>query len=220
MIRTYDEALSAIAERTVENTRDIRQKNRQRRHQVVDIYGDEYTRLGDGETPAEFYISISPDMVYLERFEFKLIIQPFISTTKGVDETELTLDTIATVSGPVLELHDDVVTPEAHTHEIIHGVGLTHTTANDFTVSIEGVDITPYLMAQFGEWINGEGIYPSLEIGQDYDVLEVASDLTAEGNESDAQKLITPGYKLIEIASNSPFQVTLVNYLKYSHLNR
>lgn len=220
MIKTLDEALSAIAERTYENTMDIRQKNRQRRHQVVDVYGVEYTRLGDNGFPAKFYISISPDMVYLERFEFKLIIQPFVSTSSGVGNTELTLNTIATVSGTTLELHDDVVTPDPHTHSLTSGIGLTHTTASDFTVSIDGVDVTPYLMAQYGEWISGEGVYPSLEIGQDYDVLEVASDLMAEGNETDANKLTSPGYKLIQISSSGPFQVTLVNYLKYSHLNR
>ena len=63
-------------------------------------------------------------------------------------------------------------------------------------------------------------MYPSLEIGRDYDILEVASDLIGEGRQEDADKLLRAGYKAIEITAGSPFSITLVNYLKYSHLNR
>ena len=101
------------------------------------------------------------------------------------------------------------------------GITPVTTTANDFRVKVENIDVTPYLMAQYGgAWLNGEGVYPSLQIGQDYDILEVASDLRGEGRDADADKLVRAGYKLIEITAGSPFSITLVNYLKYSHLNR
>lgn len=236
MYVSANEAIGIVAERTLQNTIDIKQKNRQRRNQVVDIYGTEYTRQGDGNIPATFYISISPDMIYLERFEFKLIIQPFVTTVSGnstepetvtVNNRNLTLNTIATVSGQTLELHDDVVTPnphnhttQPHSHSFASGVGLVHTASSNFNVTVEGINVTPYLMAQYGEWISGEGVYPSLEIGQDYDLLEVGSDLMAEGREDLKNILLAPGYKPVSISSDSPFQVTLVLYLKYSHLNR
>lgn len=235
MILTQDEAVEWIGEKTIQNTQDIRQKNRQRRHQVVDMYGVEYTRQGDGGSPATFYVSISPDMVYMERFEFKLIIQPFVSTAAGttesqtvnVKDTELTLDNLAVVNGTNLIISDDGIEPNPHSHEtdphshdVVAGISLHHTTASDFRISIEGIDVTPYLMAQYGSWIDGEGVYPSLEIGKDYDILEVASDLVNEGRKDDADKLIRAGYKAISITSSQPFQVTLVLYLKLSHLNR
>ncbi len=255
MILTPEEALIRVSERVAEDKRRWDQSLKQRRHQVVDMYGVEYTRVGDKDSPARFYISISPDLVYLERFEFKLNIQPFLSTA-GSSTSNATV----TVNGTTLnggggggesidsDTIDDIIaaddctpfvlgagdggggsgiTPNPHTHttqphkhSIIPGITLIPTTASDFRVSIEGIDVTAYLMAQYGTWINGEGVYPSLDIGEDYDVLEVASDLVGEGEETKANKLVGPGYKMIEISSNEPFQSTLVLYLKYSHLNR
>lgn len=225
---TYDEALGIVAERAYLNKKNIDQKDTQRRHNFVDMYGVEYTRQGDGGAPATFYISISPDMVYLERFEFKLIIQPFVSTvsSSGIQSTTVTVNNrslAGSISGSTVSIspnpHNHTTAP--HTHNVVSGVSMVHTTANDFRVSIEGVDITAELMAQYGgSWINGEGVYPSLTIGEDYDILEVASDLVAQGRESDANKLTSSGYKAVSISSSAPFQVTLVNYLKYSHMNR
>ena len=222
MIISYGEAIERVASRAVKNAKDIRQKNKQRRHNVVDLYGVEYTRQGDGGSPAQFYISISPDMVYLERFEFKLIIQPFVSTVTGGTQsaTVAVNDTSLTVENNSITPNPHRHTTQEHSHNIVNGIAKTHTQANDFRVRIEGVDVTPYLAAQYNSWISGEGVYPSTNIGKDYDILEVASDLVAEGREADADKLVHPGYKLVEISSGSPFQVTLVNYLKYSHLNR
>lgn len=223
MLITQNEAIERIAQRTAYNTKDIKQKNRQRRHQVVDMYGVEYTRQGDGGSPATFYISISPDMVYLERFEFKLIIQPFVSTvsTSGIQSATVDVnDTSLSIANQAITPNPHKHTTSPHTHNVVSGVSLIHTTSSSFTVSIEGIDVTPYLMAQYGEWIDGEGVYPSLDIGKDYDILEVASDLVAEGRDADAEKLTKAGYKAISITSDAPFQVTLVNYLKYSHINR
>lgn len=77
---TIDRAIDIIAERTYQNTLDINRKNLQRRHQVVDLYGVSYTAQGDATHPARIYLAISPDMEYLERFQFKLIVGSFIST--------------------------------------------------------------------------------------------------------------------------------------------
>ena len=100
------------------------------------------------------------------------------------------------------------------------GITPTPVTATNFGVKVEGIDITPYLAAQYGNWINGEGVWPYLDIEKDYDLLEVASDLIAEGREADAEKITKAGYKAVEITADGPFQVTLVLYLKYNHLNR
>lgn len=242
MILTQEEALIRISERVAENKKRIDRMLKQRRNQVVDMYGVEYTRQGAANSPARFYISISPDMVYLERFEFKLIVSPFISTVGGIGATTLTAsgsggydvvtaEDLASIlnSDDCSSLPDDTggsgtttgISPNPHTHEVLPGITSVPVTANDFRVKVEGIDVTPYLMAQYGgEWLNGEGVYPSLEIGRDYDIIEVASDLIGEGRKADADKLLRSGYKAIEITAGGPFTITLVNYLKYSHLNR
>lgn len=238
MIMTEWEAVERVADRVVENTKDIKQKNRQRRHQVVDMYGVEFTRQGANGSPAQFYLSISPDMVYMERFEFKLIIQPFTMyagsgtspATVSINNQSLDVrDRSLSVNGSAVSPnpHDHAISPnphthtaEPHTHNIAAGISQVPTDADDFSVVIEGIDVTPYLMAQYGRWISGQGVYPSLDIGEDYDILEVASDLMAEGREADADKLVKSGYKSVQITSSKPFQVTLVLYLKYSHMNR
>lgn len=220
---TFNEALQIVAERMADNKQLLRQQYTQRRNQVVDLYGVEYTRQGDSGSPAEFYISISPDMVYLERFEFKLIVHPFVSSVQSAtaDYTGNTGNrTLGVTQNPI------AITPNPHnhsmnhSHNIVSGVTLTHTTASDFRVSVDGIDITAYLMAQYGSWISGEGVYPAIDIEKNFDLLEVASDLRAGGYETEAKAIVAPGYKKVSITSDSPFQITLVNYLKYSHLNR
>lgn len=225
MILTQEEALVRVSERVAENKKRIDRSLKQRRNQVVDMYGVEYTRQGAENAPARFYISISPDMVYLERFEFKLIIQPFITTSGGIGPASLDLTGVGTerkesvTPSEVADMLD--ITPNPHTHTLSSGITPIVTTADDFRVRIEGIDVTPYLMAQYGgDWIDGEGVYPSLNIGEDYDILEVASDLVGEGRTADADKLVRSGYKSIEISASGTFGVTLVNYLKFSHLNR
>ena len=223
MWMTEGEALERVARTTANSARNISQDNTQRRNQVVDLYGVEFYRQGDGGAPARFYLSISPDMVYMERFEFKLIIQPFISTVAagGVQSATVNVDnTSLTVSGTNISPNPHKHTTQAHTHTITGGIAMSQTTAKDFRITIEGIDVTAYLTAQYDAWIDGEGVYPSLDVAKNYDILEVASDLIAEGRESDADKLTRSGYKMVEISSQTPFSVVLVAYLKYSHLNR
>lgn len=237
MILNQDEALARVSQRVYENTKSIKQNDRQRRDRVVDIYGAEFYRVGDGGSPARFYISVSLDMVYIERFQFKLIIQPFLSTAGSgtssaivnVNETRLTsanrnLSIVNNQIDP--NPHNHTLTPnphthttDPHTHNIVAGITQIPTTANDFRLSVEGIDVTPYLAAQ-GKWIDGEGVFPSLDIEKNYDLLEVASDLIDEGREEDANRLLRAGYKPIEISSGSPFSATMSLYLKYSHANR
>lgn len=220
MWMTQGEALERVAQVTAQNARNISQDNKQRRNQVVDLYGVEFYRQGDANYPATFYISISPDMIYMERFEFKLILQSFMSTAGEVGETDLSAGAYATVQEPRLILSDQSVTPNPHTHTLTPGMSSYGTVGSDIRISVEGIDVTPYLAAQYDGWIDGEGIYPSLDVGKNYDLLQVASDLIAEGNKADADTITRAGYKKIEVSSESPFGVVLVLYEKYSHLNR
>ena len=216
------EALEIVAAHASKNAEELKRENRQRRYSVVDLYGIEFTRMGDSTAPAKFYISVSPDMVYYHRFEFKLIISPFTSTVSGgtqavqvvVDEQDLQTNGSSITPNP----HSH--TTQAHTHNIISGIAPTPVTATTFGVKVDGIDITPYLAAQYNDWISGEGVWPYLDVEKNYDMLQVINDLRAEGRIADADKLARAKYKPVEVTADGPFQVTLVLYLKYSHLNR
>ncbi|MBO0441655.1 hypothetical protein JZO69_14915 [Enterococcus sp. DIV0869a] len=217
---TYDSALNKMAERIADRTVESRQDQLQRRNQVVDIYGMEFTRQGDTNHPAVFYISVSPDLIYYERFEFKIIIQPFAMPIGGNGSTG---STAVQVNGTGLGINQNNVSPNPHnhttvphTHSLDAGVSLFTSSVSDFEIWIEGIDVTPYLKAQYnGSWINGEGVFPMKGLSN-YDLLK------ATGLMPNWQRgaILTPGYKKVELKGTGVFNATLVNYLKYSHVNR
>lgn len=234
MINDLDGALSFLADRVEYNTRNTRQDQLQRRNQVVDIYGEEFTRQGDSQTPARFYVSISPDMVYLERFEFKLIVQPFsmsVGNNGATANTSLTASTSVgntslsgSVSGTTATITPNphshtattAITPNPHNHALTAGITLTQSTVSNFRVSMGGIDLTPYLQLQYPGWITGEGIFPNGQTTDNYDLLTVAGLVPAW-----QRGIITsPGYKDITISANGVYSVSLALYLKYSHVNR
>ena len=219
-----DEAIERVAERTSNNSKDIRQKNKQRRNQVTDLFGVDHVASGDGSTPAVVYISVSKSLMYWELFSIKIHIQPIVSTVGSgtsdeavvVRPTHLSMDLDYSIS-PDPHTHET----RLHNHNLSSGVHHTHTDASDFEVSINGVNVTPYFMAQYGgAWIDGEGVYPSMDMEENYDLLEVASDLIGEGRQADADKILSPGYKPISITSSKPFQVTITELKRHSHTNR
>lgn len=228
---SLDSAIQRLAERTVDNTRELDRTRYQRRTEFTDLFGIPHTAQGDSATPAKFYISISKDMIYELQFCFKLSIQPFAMTvgsggtdsaTVAVNPTRLT----GAVNGDNVTItpNPHSHTAEPHNHTVISGITLIHTQADDFEISVEGIPITEYLMEQHdGEWIEGEGIYPNNRIeGEDdfYDILDVATLMHNEGRTEDADKLLRPGFKEVAISSNAPFQATLYQYVKYSQMGR
>ncbi len=241
---TYDSAINRLAERSHDRFTESWQSNFQRRNKVVDIYGMEFNRQGDAAHPAVFYVSVSPDLIYYERFEFKIIIDKFAipvaangisSEVVTIQETSLAVgntnlnansaidrnNNVTTTITP--SSHDHIITPNphghlalSHSHQISAGMSLFDSDAVDYEIFIEGVNLTPYFKAQFiGNWITGEGVFPSADLSN-YDVLK------AVGYMSDLERemILKPGYKRIELRGNGVFNATLVNYLKYSHINR
>lgn len=182
-IRDINQALEAVAEVASENKEKIKQNSNQRRSQVVDIYGQEFSRTGNMLKSATFYISISPDIIYLERFQFKLFV---------IDSDN----------------------------------------AKNWSISIDGVDVTAFLREQAdrmpnGKWMDGsEGIFPStdLDVGNaisgSFDLIDVANTMYALGYRANAEKLLRAGFKRVTIKADDEFDVSLLLYLKYSHLNR
>lgn len=193
---------------------------------MEDLYGVCFSANGDSQNSASFYISLSPDYVYLERFAFKFVIKPFTTTVKGATESA-----VVNVDGTLLSVNNNNISPnphshttQAHTHNVINGMAFVNTTSSYWRVKIDGIDITPYLIAQHnGEWINGEGVYPnnSLAHVEDfYDILEVCDVLTDEGKIVEREQILASTFKKVEIESDAPFGVDAYLYLKYPHANR
>lgn len=88
----FERAINILAE----NVHDLKQKQRynsvQRRNQTVDMYGYELTGHGTASKPATIGISVSQDMIYYNRYEFKIVIENSSSTSfqikiDGIDLT-------------------------------------------------------------------------------------------------------------------------------------
>ena len=226
-IVTYTEYMNMLSERTIDNTRQLKKSVTQRRNGMEDLYGVFFTGNGDSGNPAKFYISLSPDFVYLQRLAFKLVIKPFTTTIQGATESAT-----VTVNNRSLSTDGSSITPnphnhgtQPHTHNVINGMAFVPTTSTSWQIKVAGVDISAYLREQQdGAWISGQGIYPTnrLEDVEDfYDILDVASVMMAEGRTADANKLIEePRFKMVEIISDAPFKVDAYFYVKYSNLNR
>lgn len=189
---TLDQYLNSIAEKTLDNSRQLKRDVHQRRNGMEDLYGVCFSAHAnelssdDNRYHAKFYISLSPDYVYLHRFAFKFVIMP--SITEGEDPSE----------------------------------------GRDWRVEIGGQNITDYLKEQQDippedPLFDGEGVYPSnkLDDREDfYDILDVVSVMYAEGNDEDAEKIIKPTFKLVDISSVKPFRADSYLYIKYSNCNR
>lgn len=237
MARTVatEKILNALAEKTIDHNKILRRDIDQRRNGMEDLYGVVFSEYGDANKPATFYISISPDMVYLERFAFKFVIKPYQTTvTGGTDYATVT------VNNRSLEINEDEIDPnphnhttQPHTHNLITGISEVSTTSDDWQVWIAGVDITDYLKEQVADlgngWLGDRGeneVYPTNQLEEDgnkvnfYDILDVASVLTALGKDEEREKILKPEFKKVEIKSNAPFGIEAYLYLKYSHVNR
>lgn len=232
---TLDQYLNSLSEKTLDNSRQLKKGLHQRRNGMEDLYGVCFSANGDANNPATFYISLSPDYVYLERFAFKFVIKPFVSSVAGASSGTLTINSTMleaeAVQDPQTSDINVSIRPNPHTHTVSgsiggidYGVTKRGTSSTDWRVVIDGIDITPYLIAQHdGEWINGEGIYPTNRLDRRidfYDILEVCDVLTDEGRESDREKILASTFKPIQIYSDAPFGVDAYLYMKLSHVNR
>lgn len=220
MINDELNLLSTITKRQRDQSIESDRSQLQRRNKVVDLFGIEYTRQGDTSHPATFYLSVSQDLIYYERFEFKIIIQPFAMPIGGNGSTGMASaqvrDTSLSISGGNINPnpHGHVSVP--HNHSLDAGVSLFTSSVSDFELWIEDINLTPYLKAQFGgKWIDGEGVFPEKGI-INYDILKAIPYMPTwqQG------LILSSGYKKVELRGKGVFNATLVNYTKYSHVNR
>lgn len=198
---TVGKQLNILAEKTYDLKRNVSEKDKQRRNQVVDLYGIDFYREShqtNSKHLVSIWVSVSPDLVYYERFQYKLYVA----------DTESTNFQMKVVS----EVKQD-----------------------DGKYEEQLIDITPYLKAQTGGKFIDEGgrekPYPNdHDLDEEehdidkpaaaYDLLEVAGDMYAEGNDELAAAILRPEFKRFELISDAPFKCALILYLKYSHLGR
>ena len=227
-ILTYEQVLNRLAEKTSDNTKQLRRGVQQRRNGMEDLYGVMFSAEGDANNPATFYISLSPDYVYLERFAFKFVIKPYSTTvTGGTDSVNVTVDdTSLSISNDSITPNPHKHTTQSHTHNLINGKAFVNTVSDYWRVHIHGVDITPYLIEQHdGDWIDmsdgdTEAVFPSNAMDDFYDILDVCSMMTADEDYENRDKILQPEFKKVEIISDAPFGVDAYLYMKYAHSNR
>lgn len=241
-LMTYESYMNSLAEKVIDNTRQLKRGVNQRRNGMEDLFGICYSAQGDATHAAKFYISISPDYVYLQRFAFKIVVRSYKSSVAGaggstleIGSTELTVpkDEAYIIDGTsTLDERSGNVSPNPHTHSaageitgLTYGIKEIDTVSSNWRIEIHDIDITDYLKEQQdGNWISGRGVYPThrgLDGVEDfYDILDVASVMYAEGRDDDAWKLIKPEFKDVKIYSDAPFAVDAYLYLKYSNVSR
>ena len=197
---------------------------------MEDLYGVCFSANGDKSNPASFYISLSPDYGYLQRFAFKFVIKPFSSSVAGASGGSFSLE--ATEITATEDANNNItLRPNPHTHTVIssgghidYGISNIGTVSTNWRVLIDGIDITAYLIAQHdGAWINGQGVYPTNKLNgvEDfYDILEVCDVLTDEGEVGKREQILASTFKRVDIASDAPFGLDAYLYLKYDHTNR
>lgn len=242
VIESQEKQILALSEKLHDAVKELSRRNTQRQINDTDLYGITYYSQSDGGAPANFYLSISQDLGTLSRFQFKLIVKPFISTVKsdGIQDTVVSVNNTSLSARTTTGTTSVTITPnphghttQPHNHNVIAGFNILHPTPSGqiMTITLNGVDITPYLAKQIGgmsEWSRiREGVYPDtgLDDGSMFDLLEVASDLTLEGRTSDVNKLLDPGFKPMLITWGEPpnalsFAIELISYSKYSNVNR
>ena len=216
-----------LAEKTLDNTRQLKKGVNQRRNGMEDLYGVCFSANADASNCARFYISLSPDYVYLHRFAFKLIIKPYASTVYGMTSGDI--DQSVFIINNTSTLDESL---SGGGGSVDWGIKKFATDSNAWMIKVDGVDITPYLEEQHNvsPLINGEGIYPDKSLSEAdpekehfYDILDVVSTMIAEDtttSRANAEKILKPSFKPVEIYSNKKFGCDLYLYLKYSIVNR
>ena len=196
---TYERALGIVAERTHDNRKDIRQKNLQRRNPVTDLYGIPHYAEGSANDPALFYISVSKDFTYYNRFQFRLAVK----CADSVGNFKISMSDTSNLWS--IDLTDYL--QEQHGGDWIEGTGLyPQDFQDDPTDEDETVD----------------DYYDILDVAQ---VIQAEMESTSDEDEKKAldvkrRRLLMPGFKEIKIEADGNFTVTLYLYLKYASVNR
>ena len=192
MIISLEKALNIVGERSADSYRQLKQARRQRRTEYTDIYGVPFESETDDEPKlSEFHLSISPDLEYWERFQFKLRV---VDAATSFNENEFTIKIIE-ISEDEQELSSGDLSPYLKEQ---HGLWIDD---NGFypteEISDEGADAEDF-----------------------FDILDACTLMWEEGKKAEVKRILNGGTKLIRIRSPIDCKVTFIPYIKYSTVNR
>ena len=191
-----DDVLDYLARR--QDSAKILEKQRQlqRRNTVTDAKADFQTMLR-GLDRIYTAFRISNDMQYIMKYSFNLHVRPFVTS-------------LSVSGGSVL--------PDPHHHTAKLGVEVAE---HDFDVSglrlsIQGVDLTDAIKAEYGSFVNGYGYFPSVD--GSFDVLRLLDYL----HPWQQSIILSPGLKEIQITqrNNMLCECEISYYIKYNHVDR
>jgi|GEM_PF-5666319 len=207
MTATIDDVLDFLARRQEGSKIVEKQRQLQRRNTVTDAKSDFQTMLR-GLDRIYTAFRITNDMQYIMKYSFNLHIRPFVT---NVTQNVTTSDTSLSVSG-------SSVSPNPHRHTVTLGVEIAeHEFAlSNMRISIQGIDLTDAINAEYGSFVDGYGYFPSQDTT--FDVLKLL-DYLYPWQQS---VILSPGLKEIQITQNSNMlcECEISYYIKYNHVDR
>lgn len=207
MATTIDNVLDFLAKRQDDQKMLEKQRQLQRRNTVTDAKADFQTMLR-GLDRIYTAFRISNDMQYIMKYSFNLHIRPFVT---NVAQKAVSSDTSLSVSG-------SNISPNPHHHTVDLGIEIAehNLDTSNLRISIQGVDLTEAIVAEYGSFVSGYGYFPSPDTN--YDVLRLLDYL----HPWQQSIILSPGLKEIQITqnSNSLCECEISYYIKYNHVDR
>lgn len=207
MATTIDDVLYFLAKRQDDQKTLEKQRQLQRRNTVTDAKADFQTMLR-GLDRIYTAFKISNDMQYIMKYSFNLHIRPFVT---NVAQSSVTSDTSLNVSG-------GSVSPNPHHHNVDLGIKIAEHKfdTSGLRISIQGVDLTDAIKAEYGSFVDGYGYFPSQDTT--FDVLRLLDYL----HPWQQSVILSPGLKEIQItqSSNMLCECEISYYIKYNHVDR
>lgn len=207
MQATIDDILDFLAKR--QDSQELLEKQRQlqRRNTVTDSKADFQTMLR-GIDRIYTAFKITDDMQYIMKYSFNLHIRPFVT---NIAQSNITTDTFLTISG-------STISPNPHHHSVDLDVQITEHEhdVSGIRISIQDVDLTDAIIAEYGSFVTGYGYFPSSNTT--FDILRLLDYL----HPWQQSVILSPGLKEIQISQSSDMlcECEISYYIKYNHVDR
>lgn len=206
-MQTIDDYFEIIGKRLDGQKKIEKQRQLQRRNTVTDEKAD-FRPMLRGVDRIYTAFRISNDMQYNMRYSFNLHIRPFVTSFPLSVSTEPTS----------LSTNGTTITPNPHNHNVLLGVQINEhpLDTSSLRISIQGIDITDAIVAEYGEFINGYGYFPSMDTS--FDMHNILPYLYPWQRSA----ILSPGRKEIEISqdANSLCECDISYYIKHNHVDR
>lgn len=207
MAVTIDKAIDILARRQEGQKTVEKQRQLQRRNTVTDSKADFQTMLRGADRIYTAF-RITNDVQYIMKYSFNLHIRPFVTS----------FSQSVTTSNTSLSLSGTTINPNPHNHKVQLGVEISEheMDIDGLRISIQDVDITDAIIAEYGSFIKGYGYFPSQDTN--FDVLRLLDYLP---NWQQAI-MLSPGLKEIQITQNEKTlcECEISYYIKYNHIDR